>query len=457
MKPIQNHRVVKDKITLSNEKLLPVNGHLNNGLPSHDNSNNNHQLIKKSGLAAISTGRESFSARPEEMVPFNRGSMFSLGLPKIEPNGYNNDRDQVLNLQKRMKDLEKENYRLTHHVQQAEQTLRNYRDCFGALPAELPKPNNNSGNKPTALPTVTVNKENATPSASNEQQNHSLTAQIQLLENKLQDSSQKCLEHQSEKEKTTLQYKELQSQFQQQLDLLKQSNKTNEKHEKTIASLHQTNQQQKEEIIQLRMKHSSPVKTHNSNDEKQKLQTALRTLLLAFQQLKEEFHSVKSIASQEIQSVQSSANQSIESLQEYCSLVLSNSVQSLQKSRNEFLLFKSDHELIVQQLKDRIHSLESQQHGVSPNKKNVPKKGNETAVSPMKSASELDQLQRMNQEYLSKLDHATQAINSLSDLHTAEIKSIKHLAHIRELIRVAKEREQAIDKDRMIIEIKHLK
>lgn len=43
------------------------------------------------------------------------------------------------------------------------------------------------------------------------------------------------------------------------------------------------------------------------------------------------------------------------------------------------------------------------------------------------------------------------------DLVAGEIKAIKHVAHIKELQRVAKERDQAIEKDRMLLELKYFK
>jgi hypothetical protein len=77
-----------------------------------------------------------------------------------------------------------------------------------------------------------------------------------------------------------------------------------------------------------------------------------------------------------------------------------------------------------------------------------------------KLQSLIDENQAMkdqNKGYQDKINRCQHVVQQLIDYFQAEIKSIKHLAHIRELIRVAKERETAIDKDRMIIEIKQLK
>lgn len=458
MKPVQTHRIIKDKISLSNDKLLPAN---NGFLISNAGANggyNDGSIIKKSNLAPINNGRESFISRQEEIAQIKGGSMFAMGLPKID-NGNSSNRDQIINMEKRIKDLEKENYRLSHHVQQAEQTLRNYREVFGALPAELPK-NDKSINiapkAPVHVATV-VNKENATPSVTNNHELQQLQAQIVCFEAKLRESQQRTQDISSERDKVSNQLRELQAQFNQQLDTIKQYHRTNEKNDQTIQSLHQTISQQKEELIHLKMKvGSSSSSSSEEQQKKKKLQQIVRQLSLLLQQTRDEYKQLKAHTKDEIQSLQSQTNRQIEDLQNYFSLLLNNSLQYLQAHRAEFALFKNEHDQIVLRFQERIHQLES-----SPKKgtgQTSPKKAE--LLSPIKSAAalmELENLQRMNKEFSSRLETTTNALASLSDLHKAEIKSIKHLAHIRELIRVAKEREQAIDKDRMIIEIKHLK
>ena len=56
-----------------------------------------------------------------------------------------------------------------------------------------------------------------------------------------------------------------------------------------------------------------------------------------------------------------------------------------------------------------------------------------------------------------RLGSATQALQGLQEVHLAELKAVKHEAHIKDLLRVAKEREADIEKDRLQIELKHIK
>ena len=56
-----------------------------------------------------------------------------------------------------------------------------------------------------------------------------------------------------------------------------------------------------------------------------------------------------------------------------------------------------------------------------------------------------------------RLQSACHAVRALQEVHAAEIKAVKHEAHIKDLLRVAKEREVALEKDRLNIELKHIK
>jgi prefoldin subunit 5 len=56
-----------------------------------------------------------------------------------------------------------------------------------------------------------------------------------------------------------------------------------------------------------------------------------------------------------------------------------------------------------------------------------------------------------------RLGQATHALQGLQEVHAAEVKAVRHEAHIRDLQRVAKERETDLEKDRLQIELKHIK
>lgn len=56
-----------------------------------------------------------------------------------------------------------------------------------------------------------------------------------------------------------------------------------------------------------------------------------------------------------------------------------------------------------------------------------------------------------------RLQSASQALAGLQEVHQAEVKAVKHEAHVKDLLRVAKEREAALEKDKLQIELKHNK
>jgi hypothetical protein len=61
------------------------------------------------------------------------------------------------------------------------------------------------------------------------------------------------------------------------------------------------------------------------------------------------------------------------------------------------------------------------------------------------------------EHYKQRLTSAASALNSLQEVHAAEVKAVKHEAHVKDLVRVAKEREASIERDRLAIELKYIK
>ena len=56
-----------------------------------------------------------------------------------------------------------------------------------------------------------------------------------------------------------------------------------------------------------------------------------------------------------------------------------------------------------------------------------------------------------------RLGTAAQALAGLQEVHAAEIKAVRHEAHVKDLLRVAKERQADLEKDRLKIELNHNK
>eukprot|EP01034_Spumella_vulgaris_P022863 gene22863-29040_t len=79
-----------------------------------------------------------------------------------------------------------------------------------------------------------------------------------------------------------------------------------------------------------------------------------------------------------------------------------------------------------------------------------------TALSPGKLTASTEQVKHI-ETLLHQLTCASAELVNLQLVHSAEIKAVQHVSHVRELQRVAKEREAALEKDRLAIEAKHLK
>jgi hypothetical protein len=59
-----------------------------------------------------------------------------------------------------------------------------------------------------------------------------------------------------------------------------------------------------------------------------------------------------------------------------------------------------------------------------------------------------EQLRSMG--YQQRIDDAAAALGGLREVHEAEIKAVKHEAHVKDLIRVGKEREASLERDRLL-------
>ena len=479
MKSSQHHRILRDNKlppTTSSIVSAPVKEDESLFLQKHSNlqiagplhDRQQHQLMKK--LAPIGQ-RDIISQFPSlrHQSEIVRGSVpgFAVGLPKIADSAGGND--QINQFQKRIKDLEKENYRLNHHIQQAEQTLKNYRDVYGSIPSDPIQ---------TPSPTKKLNKENLTAPEANQINN---SARIINLEAQLKECNQRNRELTAENQRLVSQMKETQTQCQHQMDQMKSQQKhlqgLHEKDEQQIYTFQQQISQLKDEISQYkaRLSQSSPVKSPVKSS---KLPTPLlQQLFASVQALKREYSVLKMSLPRDIMNLKSKTNDSVEYLQNYFSTLLQNTLQTLQQQKAEHIVYKVETERLLQELREKNERFEQREliatvkspaklhnsrHDIALSPIQVPSPES-TKSHPLgershqEMAKEIQYLQRMSSGYEQKIVESTQAMASLSELHLAEIKSIKHLAHIRELIRVAKEREQAIDKDRMIIEIKQLK
>lgn len=62
-----------------------------------------------------------------------------------------------------------------------------------------------------------------------------------------------------------------------------------------------------------------------------------------------------------------------------------------------------------------------------------------------------------NSNMTDKLFAAAQQLRTLQQVHLAEVQAVKHTAHIKELVRIARERETSIERDRMAIELRSLR
>lgn len=496
MRPaVHHHRIIKDK---SADAIKAHPGGLLQPLPHashHPSANHGHQHHHMHHAGAI--------------LP---------GLPRIDTGS---EREQVSQLHKRIKELEKENFQLNHHVQQAEQSLRNYRELMA-----------NNLNKNYDPATKNENKPNGSTGNVQQQQNQVLQQQVQQLEAQLKDSQKQVTD--LTKQKSTFQTK-LDDYLKQirEIDQIKQD----------YATLKQSHIQKEQDVKRLQDElHKLQLQANNNNNNhaQKKPQGSsinsdnLKHLMKVVHQLKIELSATKRELNMQSSNMMQSAINDVSQIYERCNESNFFWKDVVQKKTSELIVMKVETEKERRDMQEEI--LRLQQHiaqltdkdvmdmnvGTSPEKSLFSTPAGKNAVVtgiavgttpapygnhmgtmmtplPQKTPAPLAEkrevfcsplldwkLHELNEEsmkkkmqayevdigklkrdvdaanitirfYHDKLQNANKAVASLQEVHEGEVKAIKHLAHIKELIRVAKEREQVIDKDRLALEIKQMK
>ncbi|KAJ1432257.1 hypothetical protein B484DRAFT_429964 [Ochromonadaceae sp. CCMP2298] len=110
---------------------------------------------------------------------------------------------------------------------------------------------------------------------------------------------------------------------------------------------------------------------------------------------------------------------------------------------------RNDHKLIVE--KERENDRLTQRYMVDLDRINQ----HERELLGVAGGAAEEQLRA--EHYRHRLMSAVLALNGLQEVHAAEVKAVKHEAHVKDLLRVAKEREASIERDRLAIELKFIK
>lgn len=523
MRPGHQHRVLKESLS-----------HQENG----SNYHNHRPLLNPQHLIPLAQninlgGHVSNALVPHSHAPQNPYSR--LNVPgKLNPQHGNqlprldaaSDREQLINLQQRIKELEKENFKLQHHVQQAEQSIRNYREILLAhnitnftmpsgkenkietkslptIPTELPSV------KPSTIDVDAIRSQHqqeikslremlekanrdharALQSLTSEKDNQvNLVADLQRKISQLQDSfakerasfDSKLKERElkleignSQAAKTIAELNErilrMEAYFSQEKDNYEKRIKEQE-HRLSVElgeheQLHQLQKQLQDQLQHALATRQVKVKTPSPKKKQQRmlvedLAPYFHDLSDSCAKLKCQFDRQRSSCKEEVSSMQHFCYQSVQ-------LVVRRCKEMLQHKELEMERLKVDHDTTIISYMEQIEDLSGQLIKSQEIRVQNTQNRSDLGCSPIKHLSESPSKQlrlREKEESKSEINRlrkqimdANLAVHGLQDVHGAEIKAVKHVAHIKELLRVAKEREQSLDRDRLQIELKHLK
>lgn len=474
MRPVQNHRILKE--------VFAVDSASNQGakLP-------HQQLVPLLQPNALGHGFQ-------KLQPFTSQSHKGMHqanhhLPRLESG-------ELLTLQQRVKELEKDNFKLQHHVQQAEQSIRNYRDILAAhnLPTTLPSPvmATNAGKVPAAITHESkenkVNLIKAPPpvdmtvvNARHEQQLSALRTQHDLATQELEKSlatmrneneahvsrlaaaERKMREMEQAHRQMQLQWEErLQTQTEEIAKQAAEQARWNTLRE----SLEQQLQQQLLEKQQ--QKRLSPKKSPGKSFGKPVLGdltiSAWRAVHKEVHDLRDRCRSLQTQLTEEIKKVEHHCLQNIQ-------LILRKSQENQQ--RHALLLQRThiDHDTTIIAYMQQIEELQTNMHSLHQQLQAAQEKDRERSRNLISKQQAAEASQATEEAYVllqlqfQQLQRKQETDRAQTQQHVLlwqkaskeEVSAVKKLAHVKELQRIAKEREYSLDRDRLSLELKHLK
>lgn len=394
MKPIQVHRILKERIVSESTEIKPL------GL-----------------IPLVHHGKEfHLRAHPivEAVVP-HKGSHSSL--PKLETAE-----------QKRIKELEKETFRLNHHVQQAEQTMRGYRNLMAKY--------NINPSEPADAKLPVVPQCNSPPPKAPDNELDELTAQLTAMGNKLV---------QSEAENLSLLQK--MADLRNQQGNLQELIARNEALQQGVRIRERRIQEVENEMVSLKSELAVERKRTKL------LGQTVTEALSAVQQLKAEMSELKPDITQTLGNVSGQMNGQLMALLGAMKAQQQQRQQSTHSETEKWKLRCLTAEASVAKLSTELLHANSHMNAVSI----IASKSADVTQSQLHVLSaDLQQAQQQLAHYNTQLQTINTAVSDLATVHMSELKAVKHLAHIKELKRVAKEREDLLDRDRLCIEIKFL-
>lgn len=448
--------------------------------------NQAHRVIKdaKQAPALLQPITTRDNAAPVHLRSSSASENGSI-LPRIDSVSSANDRDQLEQMKRRVKELEKENFKLSHHVSQAEQSIKNYRGFLANRPSSSSMP---STTRDYAVQTDV------------EAQNQAL--QINALTERAEKAEAKLTSI------TTL-----------NADLLHKNNEFLKENKRLREQLDRKNEDDKSSNQQLLEKIALQEKqikefednlaAHASNAQSVNvlLESKLLKSVLGLKDLRQSARTHKSQIESEISELKDRIKQDYEAI--IVQIVTKFMQESKQfegrinqlmndKYQSDILINRLNHELstvkqemdqlvILHQKEQALYLKQIHQHQQSPNAaaavlnatpshnklhplhspENLKKHG---LITPNKHSSHISSTDKLHppsdhgaddraliSEYRTKLQEAAMEVNNLQVVHAAEIKAIQHISHVKELIRVAKERETSLIIDKLTLELKHFK
>jgi len=374
-------------------------------------------------------------------------------------------------LKQKLKVFEAENLRLSNHVKQAEESIKIYRGYLKQLPTRSSSEITQNKKDEGSQTTKSVSYCDCSTKPTSQKETHATTMTDQIIKNnQLIAIETKVLLLEQEKGE----FVKVIADMNHQMKVVNETaaNREDALKTKILGLENELADRIKEQKTAARDKLSNPSLNNHRG--------SVASLQLDFNLLKEGVADDLSSLKVYFQSMQQEVVRYILSVATAESKAASHRIQQLMKDKQdrEALLSDMNHELRcakedLERMTLRVHVAEATTRShlstISPTK-------SPSAVLPRRAVAMLDQCSSPlspqldtlhlrhnphstandNTNVTEKLLAAAQELRTLQQVHLAEVQAVKHTAHIKELVRIAREREASIERDRMAIELRNL-
>ena len=461
------HSPIRHNSSSINEKpvLLP-----NTNTHNNYNNNNPHRVLKEPPLSI----KSSIPLLPPATLTTVSTSSFTVNNNSSLMNNNNNNNINILQLKKRIKELETENEKLKNHVSHAEDAIQNYRGFLSV------RNDNNNNNRKIDCSIQTDASFLSDNNQSMNMMNNITQSKIMTLEGLLKNSQQQCNDLRNENIR-------LKDKDNNNNEIIKNMQKDENELRSLLSSIKEEFSDQQAELKNVNYEKKMIITTQQENDKKNSLimmmNEEIRNLkghvLGLKQQSKLELEDFALHISQCTNEVVGRHNEAVKEME----LKLKDATTTIKGYEGKVASLLDEVVSLQNTLSEKDEEIDLLKSTIEINQ--VLSKSCDQACDPLSplanrsiTNSKIDELETSNrnlqkdllsqkdqlckedklkEELQIKMKSISNSLYTLQENFSNQLDAVRHIAHVKDLVRVAGIREISLERDRVIGDLKHFK